>query len=55
MNVVVNFRVRAVIKAESVDEARSKFEEMELGDGIEFVELVDAHDEDTYEDLTGKF
>lgn len=41
MNVVVNFGDRtAIIKAESVDdEARSRFEEMELVDGIQFVEL----------------
>jgi hypothetical protein len=41
MNVVVNLGDRtAIIKTESVDdEARSKFEEMELVDGIQFVEL----------------
>lgn len=55
MNVVVSFRVCTVIEAESVEEASSKFEDMELGEGIEFVEVVEVYDEDTYDDLTDKF
>jgi len=55
MNITVNFRVSVTIEANTIDEASRKFEDLELGEGIEFVEVLEVHNEDTHEDLTDVF
>lgn len=50
-----NFRVETYIEADTLEEASSKFEAMELPQDLDFVEVVSVEDGDTYEDLTDEY
>lgn len=50
-----NYRVETYIEADSMKEAVSKFENMQLPENVDFVEVVSVEDGDTMEDLTDKY
>lgn len=50
-----NYRVETYIEADSMKEAVSKFENMQLPENVDFVEVVSVEGGDTMEDLTDKY
>lgn len=48
------FRVEACIGGKDMDDVRRKWENLDMGREIEFVELVSAEDAETYNDLTSE-
>lgn len=49
-----SFRVESYIEGKNMDEVRRKWESMDMGKGIKFVELVSVEDAETYDDLTNE-
>lgn len=49
-----SFRVESYIEGKDMDEVRRKWESMDMGKGIKFVELVSVEDAETYDDLTNE-
>ena len=50
MNICVNYRMKAYITGEDIDQCRDIWENSNLGDH-EFVEVLDVYDEDTLEEI----
>lgn len=55
MKARITFRVETYIEGKSMPEIRSKFENMEMPEGCEFVELVSVEDADTLDDIMPEF
>ncbi len=56
MEIEINYRVKRIIKADSMEEAVRKWEECDLNDGQgEFVEVQSVFDANTFEELTSEF
>ena len=50
-----NYRVESFIEADSMEDAVRKFEDIELPNNVEFIEVLSVEDGDTLEDLTSEY
>lgn len=56
MEIEINYRVKRIIEADTLEEAVKKWEECDLNDGQgEFVEVQSVFNANTFEELTSEF
>ena len=50
-----NYRVESFIEADSMEDAVRKFEDIELPNNVDFIEVLSVENGDTLEDLTSEY